>query len=156
MTGPGRCNINDPNLRKMYRVFLITILALTLCGNMIMAQTGNYVSTGLCMFRQGVWDKEWIPNSDASFAIDNDSREIRFDHTTWASHTLKIDRIENSQTEEGVPLIIYHCTEPATGEKWVLRFSEWTVFDEAAYYKYYQIEMKSPDASMRFMTKKAD
>lgn len=140
----------------MYRKFFITIVVLILLGGTAMAQADKYISTGWCRFQQGEWDKEWVPNSDASFTINNNSREIRFDHTTWASHTLKIDRIENSQTEAGVPLVIYHCTEPASGEQWVLRFNEWTVFDEAAYYNYFQIEMKSPAASMRFMTKKAD
>lgn len=120
------------------------------------AQPDNYVSTGYCMFRQGAWEKEWIQSSDAGFIINNDSREIRFDHTTWASHSLKIDLIENSQNEEGVALIIYHCTEPATGEKWELKLNEWTVFDEAAYYPYFQIEMKSPSGLVRFMTKKTE
>ena len=153
---PDKCNIKYPNQIKMYRALLITSLALTMCCNTIMAQTGKYVSTGYCMFRQGAWDKEWAPNSDASFTIDNDSRDIRFDHTTWASHSLKIDRIDNSQNEESVPLIIYYCTEPANGEKWEVMLNEWSVFDEAGYYLYYQIEMKSPSALIRFMTRKVD
>lgn len=140
----------------MYRIFFLATVMLTLAGSTVMAQANKYVSTGWCRFQQGAWEKEWVPNSDASFTINNESREIRFDHTTWASHSLKIDRIENSQTGEGVPLIIYYCTEPANGDKWELKFNEWTVFDEAGYYHYYQIEIKNPAASMRFMTKKTD
>jgi|GEM_PF-3559148 len=140
----------------MYRLYFFTIVLLSITSINAMAQADNYVSTGYCRFRQGVWEKEWVQSSDASFIINHDSGEIRFDHTTWASHSLKIDRSENSQTEEGVPLIIYYCTEPANGDKWELRFNEWTVFDEAIYYYYYQIEIKNPYSLMRFMTKKAD
>ncbi|MDM8004345.1 MAG: hypothetical protein QUS66_15845 [Bacteroidota bacterium] len=140
----------------MYRIFFITTVALILLGNTAMAQAERYVSTGWCRFQQGEWGKEWVPNSDAGFTIDSNSREIRFDHTTWASHTLKIDRTENSSTPEGIPLITYYCTEPANGDKWEVRFNEWTVFDESAYYHYYLIEIKNPSASMRFMTKKAE
>jgi hypothetical protein len=123
--------------------------------NSALAQTENYVSTGYCMFRQGSWEKEWTTSSDAGFIINRDSGEIRFDHTTWASHSLKINRTENSQTEEGIPLIVYHCTEPANGDQWEVRFNEWTLFDEAGYYHYYQIELKSPSALIKFMTRKA-
>lgn len=121
-----------------------------------MAQADNYASTGYCMYRQGAWDKEWVANSDARFSIGKDSGQILFTHTTWASHSLKIDRTENSQTEGGVPLIIFHCTEPADGSQWELRINEWTVFDEAGYYPYFQIEMKSPSGLVRFMTKRID
>jgi len=140
----------------MNRIFFITIVALAICSNTIMAQADKYVSTGYCIFRQGAWDKDWVANSDASFAIDKDAKEIRFEHTVWAPHTLKVDRIDNLKTEEGFPLVVYHCTEPANGDQWELRFNEWTVFDEAAFYQYFQIEIKSPAATMRFMTKKAD
>lgn len=140
----------------MYRIFFITTVILTLAGSTVMAQADKYVSTGWCRFQQGAWEKEWVPNSDAGFTINIESREIRFDHTTWAPHLLKIDRTENSQTAEGVPLIIYYCTEPDNGDKWELKFNEWTVFDEATYYHYFQIEMKSPSGQVRFMTKKTE
>ncbi len=140
----------------MYRILFITTVVLTLLGNRAMAQADKYVSTGWCRFQQGEWDKEWVPNSDASFTIHNSSQEIRFENTTWASHSLKIDRTENSKTAEGTPLIIYYCTEPSNGDKWELKFNEWTVFDEAGYYYYFLIEIKNPSASMRFMTRKAD
>jgi hypothetical protein len=140
----------------MYRIFFIIPVVLILLGNTAMAQADKYVSTGWCRFQQGEWNKAWVPGSDASFTINSNSGEIIFDHTTWASHSLKIDRTEDSSTAEGIPLKIYYCTEPANGEKWELRFNEWTVFDEAAYYHYYRIEIKNPAATMRFMTKKAD
>lgn len=120
------------------------------------AQTDKYVSTGYSKLRQGAWDKEWIASSDAGFVINRDSGEIRFDHTTWASHSLKINRAENSQTEEGGPLTIYHCAEPANGDRREVKINEWTVFDEAGCYHYYQIELKSPDGLMRFMTRKSE
>lgn len=140
----------------MYRIFFITTMLLSLLGNPAMAQADKYVSTGWCRFQQGKWDKEWVPSSDASFTINSKSGEIRFDHTTWASHSLKIDRTENSSTSEGIPLVTYYCTEPSNGDKWELKFSEWTVFDESGYYYYFMIEIKNPAATMRFMTKKAD
>ncbi len=140
----------------MKRIFFITTVVLTICSNSIIAQADKYVSTGYCMLRQGAWDKDWVANSDASFSFDLNLKEIRFEHTNWAPHTLKVDRIENLNTEEGVPLVVYHCTESANGDKWELRFNEWTVFDEAVRYYYYQIELKSPSATMKFMTKKAD
>jgi hypothetical protein len=140
----------------MYRILFITTVVLVLLGNTAIAQADKYVSTGWCRFQQGEWDKEWVPSADAGFTINSYSREIRFDHTTWASHTLKIDRTENSLTADGTSLITYYCTEPANGDKWEVKFSEWTVFDEAVYYNYYQIEIKNPSALMRFMTKKAD
>lgn len=129
---------------------------MAICSITARAQADNFVSTGYCRFQQGAWEKEWAQSQDASFVINRTNGEIRFDHTTWASHLFKIERIENSLTEEGNPLIIYHCTEPDNGSQWELKFNEWTVFDEATYYHYYQIEIKSPSTLMRFMTKKAD
>lgn len=140
----------------MQRIYCLSILLMTLLSIKALAQADSYVSTGYCRFRQGAWEKDWVQNQDASFVINPTDGEIRFDHTTWASHLLKIESVENSQTEEGVPLIIYHCTEPANGTQWELKFNEWTVFDEATFYHYFLIELKNSSTLMRFMTRKAD
>lgn len=140
----------------MSRIYYLAFVILSISINQAMAQAENYVSTGYCMFRQGAWEKAWTQSSDAGFVINIDSGEIRFDHTKWASHLFKIDRTENSHTGEGVPMIIFHCTEPANGSGWEVRFNEWTVFDEAGYYHYYEFELKSPSAQMKFMTRKGD
>jgi hypothetical protein len=104
--------IKNLQLNDMYRTCLLTAVLLTVCSLTVRARTDKYVSTGYCRFLQGAWEKSWTSATDASFSINIESGELRFDHTVWAPHSLKIDRIENSKTEEGSPLIIYHCTEP--------------------------------------------
>lgn len=142
--------------KKMYRIFYFAIVLLSFGTLNSIAQADSYLSTGYTRFQQGVWDKEWVPDSEASFVINRESGEIRFDHAAWASRLLKITGIENSQTEEGTPLIIYNCTEPANGSQWEVRFNEWTVFDEASYYHYYRIDIISPTDRIRFMTRKCE
>jgi len=144
------------DLEEIYRISFLILVLLTICVNPAQAQEDNYVSTGYCRFMQGGWEKGWTPGSEASFVINRESGEIRFDHAAWASRLLKINRIENSQTEEGTPLIIYNCTEPANGSQWELRFNEWTVFDEASYYHYYRIDLISATDRIRFMTRKSE
>lgn len=132
----------------------LKVLLFLMCTLPAIGQSDRFLSTGYSALQENGW-KDWTTSSDAGFVIDYDSLEIRFEHTSWASHIFKINNSENSETEDGIPMIIFTCTDVESGEPWEIKFNEWKLYDGFTYYWYYRFTLKNPSGTVRFMTRKA-